>query len=173
MVGRTKYAVLDKAFLPKMIEQCVDDVDRGLIYTLYFTGMHGSLLESISEKNLIRHGDKHYLEWSRTKSKRTMNTQVPKVKIPQIEAFLKSKKKTMRHYNYLLKAIGEGAGFEGLSTMTFRHSRCVRMLRDEKRPVTEVAQEMGCTIDVVTRNYAKMRNDQLASEHDLDEEYAE
>ena len=173
MVGKRKYAVLDESFLPKMIEQCVDDVDRGLVYILNFTGMHGSLLRELTTKNLIRHGDRYYIEWARTKTNKTMNAQVPKVKLPQIEAFLKSKKKTLRHYNYVLKALGEAVGFDGISTMTFRHGRCIYMLKVEKRPITEVAQVMGCTVKVVSENYAQMRSDQLASEHDLDEEYTD
>ena len=53
--------------------------------------------------------------------------------------------------------------------MTFRSTRCVRMIKVEKRTLTEVCQEMGCTMDVATRNYSKLREDQLASEWDLDE----
>ena len=169
LVGAKKYPVLDESFLPKMIEQCTDDEQRGMVYILYYTGMHGSMLTKITEKNLIKQGEKVYIEWQRPKTQKTMRAQVPRSKTVPILAFLRSKKKSPRFNNYVLEELGRGAGFDGISTMTFRSTRCVRMIKVEKRTLTEVCQEMGCTMDVATRNYSKLREDQLASEWDLDE----
>lgn len=169
MVGAKKYPVLDESFLPKMIEQCSTDEQRGMVYVLYYTGMHGSMLTKITEKNLVREREKFHIEWQRPKTHKTMRAQVPRAKIDPIIAFLKSKRPTMRFYNYVLKELGEAAGYQGISTMTFRSTRCIRMIRTEKRTLPEVCQELGCTMDVAMRAYSKLREDQLARDWDVDE----
>lgn len=171
MVGAKKYPVLDEMFLPRMIEQCERDELRGLIYTLYYTGMHGSMLTKITEKNLIKQGERFYMEWQRPKTQKTMRAQVPSTKIVPITAFLKSKKKSMRFYNYVLEGLGTDAGFDGISTMTFRSTRCLRMIRAEQRTLPEVCQELGCTMDVAMRAYSKLREDQLARTWNVDEHH--
>jgi hypothetical protein len=169
MVGAKKYPVLDQNFLPRMIEQCGSDVERGMVYILYYTGMHGSKLREITEKNLVKQGEKYYLEWQRPKTHKTMRAQVPRAKIDAILGFLRSKRPSMRFYNYVLKGLGEAAGYQGISTMTFRSTRCIRMIREEKRTLPEVCQELGCTMDVAMRAYSKLREDQLARDWDVDE----
>lgn len=168
LVGAKKYPVLDEAFLPKLIEQCDTEELRGMVYILYYSGMHGSMLRKITESSLIREGVRFYMEWQRPKTNKTMRAQVPLAKVIPITAFLKSKKKSMRFYNYLLEDLGKRAGFEGISTMTFRSTRCLRMIKLEKRTLPEVCQELGCTMDVAMRAYSKLREDQLAREWDVD-----
>jgi len=171
MTGKTKYPILDTAFLPKLIEQCTDDIERGLVYVLYYTGMHGSCLQEITEKSLIKEGPRYYLEWSRPKTHKTMRCLVPLEKIATITAFLQAKKKTIQGYNFRIKRIGSKAGFDGISTMTFRHTRCIRALRDEGYGLYMVPHVMGCTPEVVARNYTKMTEEQLDREKvNLDED---
>ncbi len=161
MVGATKFPVLDEAFLPKMIEKCDDDKERGLVYILYYTGMHGSCLCNLSLESLVREGDRTYLQWKRTKTKKTMRCLMKPDKLPTIKVFLESKKKTIQRYNEILKSIGEAAGFDKVSTMTFRHTRCIRALTEEGYSPWQVPHVMGCTPEVVARNYTKMHEDQL------------
>jgi len=165
MTGATKFPVLDEAFLPKLIEVCDNDFERGLVYMLYYTGMHGSCLIQVRKENLIREGQKTYIQWTRPKTSKTMRCLLPKDKLPIIEIFLEHPKKIIQGYNYILKRLGRRAGFDGISSMTFRHTKCVRSLRDGYG-IFEVPHLMGCTIDVVTRNYSKMTEDQLAQKED-------
>ena len=148
---------MDEAFLPKMIEQCRDDKERGLVYILYYTGMHGSCLREISLESLVREGPKTYLNWKRTKTKKTMQVLIPKDKLDPVKAFLESKKQSLQWYNVLLKRMASRAGYDRVSTMTFRHTRCIREIR-EGTPVFLVHHKMGCTLDVVARNYTKMED---------------
>lgn len=160
-MGATKFPILDEAFLPKMIAECQDDKERGLIYILYITGMHGFCLRQISGDSLIREGEKTYIQWKRPKTHKTMRCLLPKDKLPQIKAFLDSRKYSIRHYNNIILKIALKAGFEGVSTMTFRHTRCLRAMRDEGFSPFEVPYVMGATMGVIGRNYAKIREDQL------------
>jgi site-specific recombinase XerD len=153
--SRRKYGIADDAFLPRMIEQCKDDEERGLVYILYFSGMHGSVLTALSIENLKREGMNHYyLVWKRTKTKAYMEAPVPNDKVPIIESFLSGRKKSLQWYNVLLHRIGERAGYDAVSTMTFRHTRCINLIKDGI-PLPSVAQLMGCTEEVVMRNYGK------------------
>lgn len=160
MTAKTKYPVLDENFLPKMIDAAEDEVQRGMIYILYYTGMHGSSLRELTPDSIKKEGSRVYLEWRRPKTNKTLRAQIPFSKIAPIEVFLFSKKKSLRWYNHLLKTIGERAGYDGVSTMTFRHTRAVTALR-EGYSIYEIPHLMGCTLEVAARNYTKLREDQL------------
>lgn len=156
----TKYGVTDEAFLPKMIEKCKDDEERGLVYILFYTGMHGSILSELTPDNIKRVGDASYLRWERTKTGRMMEARIPQASLPLIVSFVSSsRKKSIQWYNVLLKRIGHDAGFDDVSTLTFRHTRCINLIRDGM-PLMTVAQLMGCTPDVVMRNYGRYSESQ-------------
>ena len=154
-----KYGIVDEAFLPKMIEACSDDEERGMVYILFYTGMHGSILTKLTRANLRKEGDQHYLRWSRTKTKKVMEAPIPRNKLPIIESFLSNRKKSLQWYNVLLGRIGARAGFDGVSTMTFRHTRTITLIR-QGTPLPVVAEVMGCTIAVILRNYGKLTETQ-------------
>jgi len=161
MTGATKFPILDEAFLPKMIEVCDNDFERGMVYILYYTGMHGSCLRTITKENLVKEGPRIYMEWHRPKTQKTMRCLLPKDKMPAIEVFLEEPKKIIQGYNFILKRLGRRAGFDGISTMTFRHTRCINALKDGFG-FYQVPHVMGCSLDVVARNYTKMTEEQLA-----------
>jgi integrase len=161
MVGKTKFPVMDEAFLPKMIEVCDSDFERGLVYLLYYTGMHGSCLIQVHKENLVKEGPRIYIQWIRPKTSKTMRCLLPKDKMPAIEAFLEHPKKIIQGYNFILRRLGKRAGFDGISTMTFRHTFCINSM-NEGYGMFLVQHRMGCTLDVVARNYTKMTEEQLA-----------
>jgi len=163
MTGNTKFAILDDDFLRKMIGECDSEVDRGFLYTLYYTGMHGSLLRILTKENLVKEGPRYYLQWRRTKTNRAMQAPIPAEKVSTITVFLESKKKTLQWYNVLLKEIGARAGYQGLSTMSFRHTRCIRAWK-EGRSLPEIMQVMGTSAQVALRNYSKLNDSQLDSD---------
>ena len=155
-----KYGITDENFLPKMIEQCEDDEERALVYLLFYTGMHGSCLRALSTSNLKREGDAYYIRWVRTKTGRTMEAPLPSRILPIIEPFLLCRKKSLVWYNTLLKRIGTRAGFDGVSTMTFRHTRTINLVR-QGVPLPVIAQVMGCSQDIIVRNYGKLSETQM------------
>ena len=162
-MGFAKSGIVGDAFLPKMIEQCSDDQERGMVYILYYTGMHGSVLRNLSLDNLKVEGESTYLRWTRTKTNKRMEAPLPQNRLPIIRQFLIGKKPGFRWMNILLKDIGERAGYEGVSTMTFRHTRTLRLIQ-EGVPLPMIAEVMGCTGDVITRNYAKLTETQKRNE---------
>lgn len=180
-MGSTKFPVLDPDFLLKMLGASVNDEQRGLVSILYLTGMHISCLASPKKgqkprerPRLVREGSRTYIEWRRPKTNLTMRALVAKEQVPTIEHFLSLRPKSQTHYNNLIEAIGERAGYQDLSSMSFRHTRCIRALRPREEggegyTLYEVPHLMGCTPQIVARNYTKMREDQLMREGESDD----
>jgi site-specific recombinase XerD len=163
-MGCTKYPVLDDGFYLRMMGACADDEERGMIATLDLTGMHVSSMCELGPENMIKQGDKFYIRWVRPKTNKTLQALVPNDRIQTIQHFLKMRRKSRQYYHTLVKKIGMKAGYQDVSPMTFRHNRCLRGLTVEGYSIYEIPQVMGCTLDVASRNYAKLREDQLAHE---------
>jgi hypothetical protein len=163
-MGTTKYPVLDDDFTVKMLGSCLDDEQRGIITILDLTGMHNIKRLPDRARNLIKQGAKTYLRWVRPKTRKTLTALVPKEKIQTVQDFLKIRRKSRQHYHVQVKLIGERAGYQDISPMTFRHNRCLRGLTKEGYSIFEIPQVMGCTLDVAVRNYSKLREDQLIKE---------
>ena len=163
-MGCTKYPIMDDAFYLRMLGACADDEERGLITIFDLTGMHVSSMCELGPDNLIRQGGKTYIRWVRPKTNKTLQALVPNDRIQTIEKFLKMRRKSRQFYHFLVKKIGLKAKYEDVSPMTFRHNRCLRGLTVEGYSIYEIPQVMGCTLDVAVRNYAKLREDQLARE---------
>jgi site-specific recombinase XerD len=146
-----------------MLGVCKNDEQRGLVTVLDLTGMHVSSVCSLGPANLIRRGSKTYLTWVRPKTNKTLEALVPSDRIHTIENFLKMRRKTRQFYHYLVKNIGISAGYDNISPMTFRHNLCVRTLtQSEDLSLFMVPQVMGCSLDVVVRNYSKLHEDDIA-----------
>ncbi|MDW5562989.1 MAG: hypothetical protein SA339_07155 [Methanomassiliicoccus sp.] len=163
-MGSTKFPILDENFYLRMMGSCNDDEERGLVTIFDLTGMHVSSMCELGPENLIRQGGKTYIRWVRPKTRKTLQALVPNDRVKIIENFLKMRRKTRQHYHFLVKKIGLKAGYQDVSPMTFRHNRCLRGLTTEGYSIYEIPQVMGCTLDVAVRNYAKLREDQLARE---------
>ena len=121
--------------------------------------MHGSILSVLSESNLKHEGNSYYIYWKRTKTHRDMEAPIPTDKLPIIKSFLSGRKKSIQWYNILLRNIGKNAGYDDVSTMTFRHTRTVRLIK-EGTPLPAIAQIMGCSNEVIMRNYGKLTETQ-------------
>jgi len=156
--------VLDADFLPKMLGSCKDEEERGLIRILDMTGMHVSSLCSLTSSSLIVRGDRRYLTWIRPKTNKTLECLIPKDFLVETQGFLAHKRHSRQHYLRLVSEIGKRAGYEGISPMTFRHNRCIRSIKQHEGNPFVVAQDMGCSVDVVFRNYSKLREDQLQND---------
>ena len=158
-----KSGILDKDFYHNMLEVCDTEEEKGLISVLYYSGMHGSSLRTLTTDNLKKEGKQTNLRWRRTKTGKTVECRIPASAVGMVTAYLLSTKKSTRWTNYRLCEWGNQAGYDNVSTMTFRHTRCLTMIR-QGRSVFEIAQKMGCSQDVVWRNYSKFKEDQLGDE---------
>ena len=114
----TKYPVLDDDFLIKMLGACSDDEERGLITVLDLSGMHISSLCVLDSSSMIRQGSRTYIRWVRPKTNKTLQALVPKENAHSIENFLKMRRKSRQYYHFLVKKIGEKAGYQDVSPMT-------------------------------------------------------
>jgi integrase len=167
-LGATKYAVPDPDFYKKMVaatydeEEAAYDIEKkGLIIVLSLTGCHIGAVSGdkksgrpgMSETNLVRQGADHFLIWPRPKTDKTLRAFVPRRYVEDVRAFLAMRRKHRSHYWRMVRDIGLLAGFEDVSPHTFRHQRCVVLLKSGKR-VDEVCHILGCTVEVAVRNYA-------------------
>jgi integrase len=158
----TKYPILDGVFDAKMIEACFDDVERGMIRLLIITGMHVSSLCNLKPSMLSRRGVMTYIVWVRPKTKKTMEARIDKQYVADVEAFLKVRRLCRVGYDDKIKNIAKRAGYDGISAMTFRHNRCIKAIKDHDGNPMLVAQVMGCSAEIVFRNYSKLSEQQLA-----------
>jgi integrase len=159
-MSKQKFPVIDPDFLIKLLGVCRDDEERGLIQVLNLTGMHISSVCKLGPDNIIKRGAKTYITWIRPKTNRTLEALIPPSIEHDILGFTTHKRHSRQHYLRMVKVIGLRAGYEGISPMTFRHNRCIRAF-SEGYTLYEVPQVMGCSLEVVMRNYSKLREDQL------------
>ena len=134
-----------------------------MVYVLYYTGMHGSILKSLTLENLKREGDSTYIRWVRTKTKKRMEAPIPSDRVSIIKAYLEGRKPSIQWTNVLLKEIGGRAGYDDVSTMTFRHTRTIRLIKDGT-PLPVIAEVMGCSVQIIVRNYGKLTETQKRNE---------
>jgi hypothetical protein len=166
-MSQRKYPVLnesctdiDPQFKGRMLGACRAPYERGLVHILDLTGMHVS---SIQDAKLVKQGSRWQLEWARTKTRAGQGRTVPKEAVDDVKAYLEKRPRSRQHLRRIVKQIGERAGYEGISPMTFRHNQCIKSLkRHHFNPIT-AAQDMGCDFLVVLRNYSKLSDEQLDS----------
>ena len=157
----TKYPILEKGYDLKLLGACRNAKERGLISLLTITGMHISTTGKLSKKNLNRQGDKTYIEYRRLKNDKPMRFEIPKDRLPDVVTFLDSAKASRQYYHRIVKELGHLAGYEDISPMTIRHSVCCEMIaRDGASSIFTVPQRMGCSLDVVIKNYSQLSDSQ-------------
>lgn len=167
----TKYAIVDPDFFPKVLAETKNEKERGMIVVLYCSGMHVSSLIELSKSNLKKVGNAYRLEWRRTKTGKAMSCNIPSKYHGPVAAFLESRKPSRQYIHRIIKEMGAKAGYENISPMTFRHSRCVRAFLPKEQggegmPFFVVNQLLGCSMGVITRNYAIMTDGQVQSYDD-------
>lgn len=178
MMGATKYPIIEqdtRDILLKLLGACRDDEQRGLVRLLWYTGMHPCCFASPRKKGdecrrqyirVSKMGNGWWILWRRAKTGKELRMPVPKEDIDSIKSFLAMRAKSNKHYNDVLEAIGRRAGYDEVSCLTLRHTLCVRALTPKERgglgmSSAEVASLMGCTEEVLWRNYAQLRMDQI------------
>jgi len=170
-MGATKYPITDSDFRIKVFGACENPEERGLISILDITGMHISCAVKLTEKNLIKQGSTVYIRWQRAKTSKTLRFPVPKDRLEDITHFIKRKRrKTTRAYFDTIKAIGRRAGYDEVSSMTFRHNRAIRALTEEGMDIYQVPHMLGCSLNVVARNYTVQQLDEQHRKRETDQE---
>jgi len=153
----TKYPILEKGYDLKLLGVCRNAKERGLIALLTITGMHISTTGKLTKKNLVKMGDRTYIEYRRLKNDKPMRFEVPRDRLPDVVTFLEGKKASRQYYHRIVKELGTLAGYEDISPMTIRHSVCCEMIaRDGASSIFTVPQRMGCSLDVVIKNYSQL-----------------
>jgi integrase len=155
-MGRTKYPVMDPDFSLKMLGACRNDEERAIVTILHLSGMHISSLCDLKRESLLREGKGWSLEWIRPKTKKTLRVTVPPEKVELVQKFLEIRRKSPQWYNVVVKEIGRIAGYDGIAPMTFRHGKCIELILSGE-PILFIPQRLGCTLDVVVRNYAMLK----------------
>jgi hypothetical protein len=153
-----KYPEADPHFYDKVRGACKNDLERGLIIILQWTGMHLSCLLSLTPEQMDKRGNIH---WRRPKTGRPMKAAIPTGDQDLVRAWIDehgSNRKKMRMTQYRIGWIGERAGFEDLSAMTFRVMKGCTLL-DEGMPPHQVCHRLGCSLDTLMDHYAQLMDD--------------
>jgi len=167
MTGSTKYPVLDPDFRLKLLGACEDDFERGLISILWLTGMHPCIIAKGDRPRpeVTQEGNLTYIYWRRAKTGKRLREAIPKEMIVPIREFLHYPLLSQRYLYDLVKRVGDRAGYQDVSPATLRHTRCLRGLTVEGYTIYEMAHKMGCTLDVVVRNYTALKDSQIDMIH--------
>ena len=164
-MGVEKEPLKDDKQFDKIIECATRESEdaKRLILLLRYTGMHISVLcdPKYELKEEESDGDINII-WKRTKKKNLKEayTSIPKSKHIDfdINEFVRTTRKRRRknkrqYFCGLIKRLGERAGVNGASPMTFRHTLGVDML-DQGYPQALVQQTLNCS-DKVLKTYLK------------------
>lgn len=133
-----------------------NDYERGMIFILQHTGMHVSNLVSLDRDDL---NDQGWISWRRVKNRKPMRSLIPKGDIMACQIWISSygrNRRTTRAIQYKIAAIGERAGYPGLSPMSFRAQYAITML-DDGQPPHEVKHMLGCSLDTLMNHYAQIQ----------------
>lgn len=183
-MGATKYPVLDPDFKLKLLGACRDDEERGLISLLWLTGMHVCVFSNDEDRprpRIKKEGPITYIYWKRAKTGKELRQAIPRDMVEVITDFLAlkhGKRKCIKVYSDKVREIGRRAGYDDVSPNTLRHTRCLRGLLSkerggEGRTMWEMTTVMGCSIDVVRRNYSVLHDLQYLDDAELGKEYEE
>lgn len=159
----TKYPITDDGYDLKLLAACRTPTERGMISLLTITGMHVSTLEKLSAADLRTSGDRVFVEYRRMKNAKPMRFEIPPDRLEDVRVFLNGKKRSRQHYHAVVKQVGELAGYPGISPMTLRHSACISFIKKAgAASIFVVPHQMGCSLNIVVRNYAALSPEQLS-----------
>lgn len=151
-----KYPDPDPDFYMKIRGVARNDYERGMIFILQHTGMHVSNLVSLKDGDL---DEQSFLSWRRVKNAKPMRARIPlgdhQISVLWIAKY-GNNKRTTRAIQYKIAAIGERAGYPGLSPMSFRAQYAITML-DDGQPPHEVKHMLGCSLETLMNHYAQIQ----------------
>ncbi len=136
--------------------------------------MHVCIISSDEDRprpKLVKEGPRTYVYWHRAKTGRSLRQAVPPDMLPSIQGFLDEgfgRRKCISQYSKMVRSVGKRAGYENISPNTLRHTRCLRALMPRDKggdglTIYEAAHVLGCSLDVVVRDYAALSDEQYDS----------
>ena len=145
-------------FYENMLKHARTESERACIMLLWRTGMHASTL--CDRKFSVNWaGD---CEWRRPKTGKRLRARLPMSEAKIITrcifaGLLPASTSTLRRW---VARIGDRAGYAAVSPITFRHSRAV-WLRDGGMKREDIAEVMGCSMEVLRRHYGQLGQEEL------------
>ena len=146
-------------FYNALLQNARTEPESAVIMLLWRTGMHASTL--CSTKFII--DEPGHIVWRRPKTGKPLSAALPDNEIRTIlrcrdAGSLPTAQRTLRRW---VERVGDRAGIAGCCPLMLRHSRTI-WLRQRGFRLEEVAQLMGCSVQVVVKYYALLRADGLA-----------
>lgn len=145
----SKKAVFDYADQDRIRDACETDKERVIVMLMLNFGMH--------PKNVVNLGPSHlddgWLHYARAKNARPMDFLIPKDMLVPLRNFLKRHPRSERRYNQIVHEIGSRIGMPELSPMSLRHTTCINVYREKGCDIYFTAMWMGCTREIVSKNY--------------------
>lgn len=151
-----KYGVRDKMFYTKMRASAWNTESLSIAVIFELTGMHVWSMQRLTPESIHKEGGDRVLYWVRPKNYKTLNRLLPSNDVDLVKSGLEFRRKSRTFYWDVVKNLGKRAGFDDISPMTYRHQRCVWLLW-HGYSVWEVPHIMGCDLDIVMKNYTKMK----------------
>ena len=125
LVGRKK-APLGEEQMQRLVDACESVFEQQTILLLAHTGMHVSVLPSLTTANLVRRSGSLKLEWLRPKTGTQISVPVTSEVKPWIEDYLSlpcpPRYASDDYYYKLVKRVAARAGLHHVSPMSFRHT---------------------------------------------------
>ena len=156
----TKYGITDQETIDRILK-VAEKGDRRTyeaIKILHYTGMHP---RSLMELKDITHIVGRTLRWKRVRTHKVLSAELDNEMLKIAYSWVKrSRKPSQSWLNQVVKEVGIKAGYPDLAPTTFRHTKCLELIkehRDDPLMTTIVSQKLGCTLGVVWRNYARLK----------------
>lgn len=155
----TKYGITDQETIDRILK-VAEKGDRRTyeaIKLLHYTGMHP---RSLMELKDMTHIVGRTLRWKRVRTHKVLSAELDNEMLKIAYSWVtRSRKPSQSWLNQVVKEVGIKAGYPDLAPTTFRHTKCLELIKqhsEDKLMVPIVMQKLGCTEKVVFRNYARL-----------------
>lgn len=130
-------------------------------YLMLKHGMHPKNVLSLLPSNVQQKTGEWFLSFKRVKNAKPRSDMLSRDVGPRIAAYVakRARTKTRQGLFEMVRRVGKRVDIPDASPMTLRHTHCVNLIRRHRGdPMCSllVANNMGCAIDVVMRNYSHL-----------------
>lgn len=154
---RTKAAIFDPAKQAALLTACVEEEEWCTVWIILNTGMHPKNLVRLGPSNVDVKSGEWFLQYQRVKNDKARRYMLPPDVGERLRVFVAKRKRVQSTKGVwgIVKRVGARVGMPDVSPLSLRHTFCINLLR-EHDDIHLVAQEMGCSVQVVMRNYADL-----------------
>jgi integrase len=157
----SKRAIFDTKVQEALLTGADPVTELAPIWLMMKTGMHPENLKRLT-KNSIEHDEQGWwLQFKRAKNDKPRRELLPDKIGPVIDEWIRRRGRPKTHQGYwdMARRVGLRIGLKGISPMTLRHTACIiflRQYRDHTDRLMLIATRMGCSQDIVAKNYIDM-----------------